>query len=73
MELKICIIIIGILILIIARKLILRLLNILRETYKNILSKVYNLIKKFFSKTVEIFWIIILGLVILIPLFSYYI
>lgn len=73
MELKICIIIIGILILIIARKLILRLLNILRENYKNILSKVYNLIKKFFSKTVEIFWIIILGLVILIPLFSYYI
>lgn len=73
MELKICIIIIGILILIMARKLILRLLNILRENYKNILSKVYNLIKKFFSKTVEIFWIIILGLVILIPLFSYYI
>lgn len=73
MELKICIIIIGILILIIARKLILRLLNSLRENYKNILSKVYNLIKKFFSKTVEIFWITILGLVILIPLFSYYI
>ena len=72
MAINMCIIIISILILIILRKCIIKLCRKLKENYRNILNKVYNIIKKFISKIIEIFWIIILGSVILIPLFSYY-
>lgn len=72
MAIKICIIIISILILIILRKWVIKLCEKLKGNYRDILNKVYNTIKKFISKIIEIFWMIILGLVIIIPLFSYY-
>lgn len=72
MLLKICIIVISILMLIILKKYIIKLWKILKGNYRNILKKIYIDIKKFIVKVVEIFWMIILGLVIMIPLFSYY-
>lgn len=72
MAIKICIIIISILILIIFRNCIIKLWKKLKENYRNIFLKIYIDIKKFIIKTTEIFWMIILGLVIMIPLFSYY-
>ena len=71
MGLKICILIIIILLIILLRKYILKFIKIL---YNNcIIKKLYYLIKKFTYKLVEIFWIIMLGTIILLPLFIYYI
>lgn len=73
MNLKICIIIIAILLIIISRKLILGLIGLFKKTYKDILKKSCSIIGKFIFKSVEIFWIIVLSLVMLIPVFSYYV
>ena len=73
MNFKICIIIIAILLLIISRKLIISLIGLFKKTYKDILKKSYSIIGKFIFKAVEIFWIIVLSLVMLIPIFSYYV
>lgn len=74
MGLKICISIICILILIIlviTRKNILNAIKYMKSN--KLINGILKLLKKFGYKIIEVFWILILGIIILIPLFTYYI